>query len=100
MLCLICDQSRNENKPPSPDFWLGNRCLHVGAGCDPTLSEHFPERVEWIPVSCKRTGTMASRTWTEQEVWDILHECICDALGVKPEEVISDARMVEDLGMN
>lgn len=64
------------------------------------IAEQFPERVERIPVSCERTGKMASRTWTDQEVWDVLRECICDALGVKPEEVTPDARMVEDLGMN
>ena len=45
-------------------------------------------------------GKMATHAWTEQEVWDILSECICDALGVKPEEVTPDSRMVEDLGMN
>jgi hypothetical protein len=64
------------------------------------IAEHYPERAEWIPVSCERTGKMASRTWTEQEVWDVLRECICDALGVKPEQVTKDARMIEDLGMN
>jgi hypothetical protein len=64
------------------------------------IAEQYPERVEHIPVNCERTGKMASRTWTEEEVWDILRECICDALGVKPEEVTPDARLVEDLGMN
>jgi acyl carrier protein len=64
------------------------------------IAEQYPERVEQIPVSCERTGKMASRTWTDEEVWDILRECICDALGVKPEEVTPDARLVEDLGMN
>jgi len=29
-----------------------------------------------------------------------LCECICGALGVRPEEVTHYARMVEDLGMN
>ena len=63
------------------------------------IAEHHPERIEWIPVSCERKGKMASHSWTEEEIWDILRECICDALGVKPEEVTPDARMVEDLGM-
>ena len=63
------------------------------------IAEHHPERVEWVAVSGERKGKMAAYTWTEQEVWDILRECICDALGVKPEEVTPDARMVEDLGM-
>jgi acyl carrier protein len=64
------------------------------------IAEQYPERVEQIPVNCERTGKMACRTWTDEEVWDILRECICDALGVKPEEVTPDARLVEDLGMN
>jgi acyl carrier protein len=64
------------------------------------IAEQYPERVERIPVNCERTGKMASRAWTDEEVWDILQECICDALGVKPEEVTPDARLVEDLGMN
>ncbi len=64
------------------------------------IAEQYPERVEQIPVSCERTGKIASRTWTDEEVWDISRECICDALGVKPEEVTPDARLVEDLGMN
>ena len=52
-----------------------------------------------MPVNCKRTGKVASHDWTEHEMLDILRECICDALGVKPEDVTPDARMVEDLGM-
>ena len=64
------------------------------------MAEHHPERVEWVPVSCERKGKMASHTWSEQEVWSILSECPCEALGVNPEEVTHDARMVEDLGMN
>ncbi len=64
------------------------------------IAEQYPERVEMIPVSCKRRGKIASRNWTDQEVWEILQECICDALGVKPEEVTPEARLVEDLGMN
>ena len=62
------------------------------------IAEQYPERVEKIPVSCERTGKMASRTWTDEEVWDILRECICDALGVKPEEVTPDARHGGRLG--
>jgi hypothetical protein len=42
---------------------------------------------------------MADRKWSEDEVWEILRECIVDALGVKPEQVTPDARLVEDLGM-
>ena len=64
------------------------------------IAEQYPKRVEMIPVSCERTGKWASRTWTDEEVWDILQECNCGALGVKPEEVTPDARLVEDLGMN
>ncbi len=64
------------------------------------IAEQYPERAEKIPVSCERTGKMASRTLTDQEVWDILCECIHDVVGVKPEEVTPDARLVEDLGMN
>ena len=64
------------------------------------IVEHHPERVEWFPVSCERTGKMATHQFTEDEVWAILCECICRALGVKPEEITPDSRMVEDLGMN
>jgi len=42
---------------------------------------------------------MAPHTWIDEEIWDILRECICDALGVESEDVTCDARMVEDLGM-
>jgi len=74
--------------------------------CDSVISltywivEHHPERVEWFPVSCERTGKMSTHQFSEDEVWAILCECICDALGVKPEEITPDSRMVEDLGMN
>jgi hypothetical protein len=42
--------------------------------CDSVISltywivEHHPERVEWFPVSCERTGKMATRQWSEDEV--------------------------------
>jgi len=74
--------------------------------CDSVISltywivEHHPERVEWFPVSCERTGKMATHQFREDEVWAILCECICDALGVKPEEITPESRMIEDLGMN
>ena len=74
--------------------------------CDSVISltywivEHHPERAEWFPVNCERTGKMAAHQFSEDEVWAILCECICDALGVKPEEVTPESRMVEDLGMN
>ncbi len=63
------------------------------------IVEHYPERVEWLPVGCERTGKMGSHHWTKEEIWDILCDCICDALGVKPKEVTPDARMIEDLGI-
>ncbi len=74
--------------------------------CDSVISltywivEHHPERAEWFPVNCERTGKMATHQFSEDEVWVILCECICDALGVKPEEITPDSRMIEDLGMN
>jgi hypothetical protein len=46
------------------------------------------------------TGKMASHQFSEDELWAILSECICDALGVKPDEVTPDSRTIEDLGMN
>jgi hypothetical protein len=64
------------------------------------IAEHHPERTEWSSVDCGQTGKMAARQWTEDEVWVILCECICGALGIRPEEVTYDARMVEDLGIN
>jgi hypothetical protein len=42
---------------------------------------------------------MAGRKWNEDEVWEILRECIVDALGMKAEQVTSVARFVENLGM-
>ncbi|MDZ7616247.1 MAG: acyl carrier protein [Patescibacteria group bacterium] len=63
------------------------------------IAEHYPDRVEWVPVSCERTDKIAARPWSEAEIWTILTESICGALGVKPEEVKYDARLVEDLGM-
>lgn len=64
------------------------------------IAEHYPERVEWVPVSCARTGIMANREWTDDEVWEELKGCIVDALGVDEDEVTYDARMVEDLDLN
>jgi acyl carrier protein len=43
---------------------------------------------------------MATLQRSEDEIWAILRECICEALVVKPEEVTYDARLVEDLGCN
>lgn len=63
------------------------------------IAEHYPERVEQLPIDCRRTGEMANHAWTDEEIWDVLRECICDTLGVKPAEVTPDARMSEDLGM-
>jgi acyl carrier protein len=63
------------------------------------IAEHHPELVAWVPVSCEGTGKMDTHQWSEDEVWAAMCECICDALGVDPEEVTYGARMVEDLGM-
>jgi hypothetical protein len=63
------------------------------------IAEHYPDRVEWAPLSLDRAGKMADKTWTEEEVWRILQDCIVDALGVKREAVTPEARMIEDLGM-
>ena len=73
--------------------------------CDSAISimhwiiEHDPARVAWAKISCERSGKMADRSWSEVEVWEILRESIVNGLGVKPEQVTSDARLVEDLGM-
>jgi len=64
------------------------------------IAENHPECAQWIPVSCERTGKMATHEWSEEEVWDILRGCISDVLGVNPGEVTHDARMIEDLGMD
>jgi len=63
------------------------------------IADNYPQRVEWLAVSCEPTGKTAVQLWSDDEVWEILRECICDALGVKPENVTHDTRMVEDLGM-
>ena len=63
------------------------------------IIENYPNRAEWFPVSCERTGKMAARQWNEDEIWSILCECIRDALGVKIDEVTRESRMIEDLGM-
>ena len=64
------------------------------------IIEHHPERAQWSPVDCRKTGKSAERTWSEEEVWEALCDCISDALGVKREKVTPDARMIEDLGMD
>ena len=63
------------------------------------IARRHPERLEWIPVNCEPRGKMATHQWSDEEVWAVLRECICAALGVKPEDVTYDARTVEDLGM-
>lgn len=63
------------------------------------IADNYPDRVEWMPANCERSGKMAGCTWSEDEVWEILQGCIVDALGVDVEEVTPDARLVEDLGM-
>ncbi len=74
--------------------------------CDSVMSltnwiiEHYPDCVEWLPVSCERSGETAEHEWTEEEVWEILRECIVGALGVKPKDVTRDAQMIKDLGVD
>jgi len=43
---------------------------------------------------------MAQRAWTDAEIWEIMTECLCAVLGIKPEAVTANARLVEDLGMS
>jgi len=64
------------------------------------IAEHHPERARWLPLNCQRTGKMAQRAWTDAEIWEIMTECLCAVLGIKPEAVTADARLVEDLGMS
>jgi acyl carrier protein len=63
------------------------------------IAEHDPNRVKWVKLSCERSGKMADRNWSEDEVWEILLESLVDGLGVDAEAVTPDARLVEDLGM-
>lgn len=63
------------------------------------IAEHHPDRVEWLPIDSTRTGPAATHSWTEQEVWQALGDCLIDVLGVEDDEITFDARLVEDLGM-
>jgi hypothetical protein len=36
---------------------------------------------------------------TDEEVWGIVCQSLSDVLGIEPDEVTPDARLVEDLGM-
>ena len=64
------------------------------------IAQNHPERAERLPVSCERTGKMATHQWTDDEVWEILYQSLSDVLGIKPDEITPDARLVEDLGMS
>lgn len=85
--------------PPDETFPRVPRHCSSIMGLTYWLADHHPERVDWVPVNCEGTGRNASRQWSEDEVWEALCECICDALGVDRDEITYDARMVEDLGM-
>jgi acyl carrier protein len=63
------------------------------------IAAHESARVEWIEVGCERSGKMAEYNWSDDEVWDILRQCLIDALGVDGKQVTPQARFVEDLGM-
>ncbi|MEN6450788.1 MAG: hypothetical protein ABFC96_09870 [Thermoguttaceae bacterium] len=83
----------------------GEEELKVPPNCDSMRSlaywivENRPERVEWLMIGSARFGELSGRAWTDEEVWEIMCDCIVAALGVKPEAVTPDARLVEDLGM-
>ena len=88
------EQPANEAFPAIP-----RECTTV-ASLTYWVAENHPERAEWFLIGCERHGKLATRQWTDEEVRAILRECICGALGVKPEEVTYEARMIEDLGMS
>jgi hypothetical protein len=50
-------------------------------------------------VNCERSGKMANRNWSADEVWEILRESINEVFSVIPKEITRDARFVDDLGM-
>lgn len=85
--------------PPDQAFPRVPRLVETDLALAYWIAEHYPERVEQLPIDCRRTGEMANHAWTDEEIWDVLRECICDTLGVKPAEVTPDARLVDDLGM-
>ena len=57
--------------------------------CDSAISimnwivAHDPERVAWVKVNCERSGKMAARNWSEDEVWEILRESIVNGLAAR-----------------
>jgi acyl carrier protein len=91
---------------PKLEYLPGERFPKIPRECDSVLYltnwiiKHHPNRVKWLPGSCERRGKMADHQWTEEEVWEVLRDCIVEVLGVKREKVTHDARMIEDLGMD
>ncbi len=43
-------------------------------------------------------SSQAGKLWNNEEVWKVLRSVIIHQLGVKPEEVTKEARIVQDLG--
>lgn len=58
-------------------------------------SDRFPVFREQQITAPPDGGTQ----WTRAEVWAGIQEFLIDTLGVEPEEVVPEARLVEDLGM-
>ncbi len=45
-----------------------------------------------------KIGKREVRSWSDEHVWDKMNDLIVYQLGVKPEEVVSSAEFIKDLG--
>jgi acyl carrier protein len=64
------------------------------------IIQNHPDRVKWLPAQSEPSGLTAARTWTENDIWEAMCDCMVDSLGVKREKITPHARMVEDLGLD
>jgi acyl carrier protein len=40
------------------------------------------------------------RSWTREEVWEEVRQILIEQLGLRPEEVVKDARLNEDIRLD
>jgi acyl carrier protein len=54
------------------------------------------------PFKARRTDSSAKvpRSWTREEVWEEVRQILIEQLGLRPEEVVKDARLNEDIRLD
>ncbi|MBI3860546.1 MAG: hypothetical protein HY290_01475 [Planctomycetia bacterium] len=64
------------------------------------IAKNYPERVVYLRTAVTNDPPAGARRFSREDCWIGVKEVLIDALGVKPHEVVPEAHLINDLGMD